>query len=88
MRYLIPVVVPFLLQLLAYVVVFVAASGGGSFMGLLAMPVALAAIPALLIVGIGGVRRGRPLGSLTLATLAIAIVPPILLLAFRFLVES
>jgi hypothetical protein len=52
------------------------------------MPVALAAIPALLIVGIGGVRRGRPLGSLTLTTLAIAIVPPILLLAFRFLVES
>jgi hypothetical protein len=61
-RYLIRVVVPFLLQLLAHIFVFVAASGG--------------------------VRRGRPLGSLTLTTLAIAIVPPILLLAFRFLVES
>lgn len=85
MRYLFAVVIPLLIQLLAYVGVFAASRGGGSFMGLLAMPVAAAAIPVLLVVGIVGVRGTQPLGSLTLKTLAIAVLPPILLLTVRAL---
>jgi hypothetical protein len=85
MRYLIGVYIPFLVQVIAYIAVFSASRGGGSFMGLLAMPVAACAVLALLIVGISGARGTRPLGGLVLATLSIALVPPILLLVFRAL---
>lgn len=76
---------PLLLQVFAYIAVFVASRGGGSFMGLLAMPVAAASLLALLLVGFQGARGSRPLSGLFLTTFSIAVVPPILLLIFRAL---
>jgi hypothetical protein len=85
MRVLLGLVLPLLLQVVAYIVVFAAARGGGSFMGLLAMPVAAGSLAALLIVGIKNVRSSRPLTSVMLVSLLIVVVPPILLLLFRAL---
>ena len=85
MRLTFGLVVPFVVQVFAYIAVFAAARGGGSFMGLLAMPVAAVAIPMLVIVGYTGARGTRPLGGLALTVFAIALVPPILLLIFRAL---
>ncbi len=86
MRALIIVVLPLAVQVYAYIVVFLAARGGGSFMGLLAMPVAAASVIALLAHGISSVRRSGT-GTLrpTLIGLAIAMLPPIGLLIFRAL---
>jgi hypothetical protein len=84
-RYLIALVAPLVVQVLAYVVVFVASRGGGSFMGLLAIPVAALAIPALVAVGVSGARGTRPLGGVALKSFGIALGPPILLLVFRAL---
>lgn len=85
MRTLAIVVLPLILQVGAYVVVFIAARGGGSFMGLLAMPVAAAALIALLAHGIYAVRREAALMRATLVSLAIALLPPLGLLVFRAL---
>jgi hypothetical protein len=85
MRLLLGVVLPLLLQILAYIGVFIAAQGGGSFMGLLAMPVAAGSLLALLIVGISNVRSTRPLASVMLTSMLIVAVPPALLLLFRAL---
>jgi hypothetical protein len=85
MRLLITLVFPLVLQILAYVVVFAAARGGGSFMGLLAMPVAAVALIVLLAHGISAARRQGPLLSPALVSLAIAVLPPIGLLIFRAL---
>lgn len=85
MRYLIALVIPFAVQILAFVGVFAAARGGGSFMGLVAMPVAACMVPVLLITGVNGARGTKPLGNVALTTLALAVVPPILLLVFRAL---
>lgn len=85
MRFFFGLFLPLLVQVFAYVVVFVASRGGGSFMGLLAMPVAAVSLLALVLVGFLGARSSRPLTGLALATLAIAVGPPILLLIFRAL---
>ena len=85
MRYFFGLFIPLAVQVVAYIGVFSASRGGGSFMGLLAMPVAAGAFLALLIVGITGARGTRPLGGLMLTTLSIALVPPIFLLIFRAL---
>jgi hypothetical protein len=85
MRLLLGLVLPLLLQIGAYVGVFMAAQGGGSFMGLLAMPVAAGSFLALLIVGIRGVRSTRSIVSVMLSSLLIVVVPPVLLLLFRAL---
>ncbi len=76
---------PLLVQALAYVGVFMAAQGGGSFMGLLAMPVAAVSVLAVLGNGVVAMRsRGTWLGP-ALTGLAIAVLPPIALLIFRAL---
>jgi hypothetical protein len=85
MRVLLIVVLPLLVQVYAYIVVFLSAQGGGSFMGLLAMPVAAASFVALLVHGITSVRRGGAVLSPALLGLAIALLPPIGLLIFRAL---
>lgn len=85
MRLLATLVLPLALQLVAYVVVFQAARGGGSFMGLLAMPVAAVAFVALLVQGIVAARGRGPLLPSVLAGLAIALLPPAGLLIFRAL---
>jgi hypothetical protein len=85
MRFFFGLFLPLILQVFAYVVVFMASRGGGSFMGLLAMPVAAVSLVVLLVVGITGVRGSRPILGLALNTLAIAVVPPIFLLVFRAL---
>ena len=76
---------PLLLQGLAYVAVFVAAQGGGSFMGLLAMPVAAVSVLALLVHGIFAVRLRSSLPGAMGLSLVIALLPPLLLLVFRAL---
>lgn len=48
MRILFILFLPFMLQVIAYVAVFAAARGGGSFMGLFSMPVAAVTVIALL----------------------------------------
>jgi len=85
MRLLLGLVLPLVLQVLAYIGVFMAAQGGGSFMGLVAMPVAAASLVALLIAGIRNVRSTRPLNNVMLTSLLIVILPPVLLLLFRAL---
>lgn len=79
------IVLPLLIQVFAYAVVFSAARGGGSFMGLLAMPVAAASVVALIVHGIVAVRRGRGVLRPMLVSLAVALLPPIVLLVFRAL---
>jgi hypothetical protein len=85
MRTLLILVLPLLLQVLAYVVVFFASRGGGSFMGLLAMPVAAASVVVLLVHATGSVRRGGAVLRPTVVGLAIALLPPIGLLIVRAL---
>ena len=85
MRLFLGLMLPLLLQIAAYVGVFAAAQGGGSFMGLLAIPVAAGSLLALVLVGLWNVRSTRPLASVIRASLLIALAPPILLLVFRAL---
>ena len=85
MRALFILVLPLLVQALAYVGVFIAARGGGSFMGLLAMPVAAAAVLGLLVHGIAAVRHDGGMLRPTMIGLAIAVVPPLALLVVRAL---
>jgi hypothetical protein len=84
-KLLVILLIPLLLQVSAYLVVFQAAQGGGSFMGLLAIPAAAASGIALLGHGISSVRGMAPMRTATVVSLAIALVPPILLLIFRAL---
>ncbi len=74
---------PLLVQALAYVGVFMAAQGGGSFMGLLAMPVAAVSVLAVLGNGIVAMRSRQAWVGPALTGLAIAVLPPIGLLIFR-----
>jgi len=59
MRFLWVVALPLLVQIAAYVIVFIAATGGGSFMGLLAMPVSVLALLALLTHGYVACRMAQ-----------------------------
>jgi len=77
--------VPLLLQVFAYLAVFMVAQGGGSFMGLLAMPVAAVSVVVLLVHGVAAVRRPGSVIRPMLVSLAIALLPPMLLLVFRAL---
>ncbi|MFP8834788.1 hypothetical protein ACLIJR_11000 [Hydrogenophaga sp. XSHU_21] len=76
---------PLVVQVLAYMGVFIAAQGGGSFMGLLAMPVAAVSVLALLVHGVLAVRQRSSLAGAMGLSLVIAILPPLLLLVFRAL---
>lgn len=85
MRALVIVVLPLLVQVYAYIVVYMATSSGGSFIGLLAMPVAAASLVALLAHGISTVRRRTETLRPALISLAIALLPPLGLLILRAL---
>lgn len=85
MRALVIVALPLLVQVWAYIVVFLSARGGGSFMGLLAMPVAAASVLALLVHGLTAARRGGGVLRPLLVGMAIALVPPVGLLLVRAL---
>jgi hypothetical protein len=85
MRLLLGLFLPLLIQVFAYIAVFLASQGGGSFMGLLAMPVAAVSVLALVGAGVRGARSARPLPAVMLTTFLIAVGPPILLLIFRAL---
>ena len=85
MRFLLALFFPLLIQAFAFVAVFVASRGGGSFMGLLALPVAPLSLLALLAFGISGVRGGRPLAGVMVTTWTIAVVPPVALLIIHAL---
>jgi hypothetical protein len=85
MRALLIVVLPLLVQVYAYIVVYIAATSGGSFMGLFAMPVAAASLVALLAHGISSVRRRAETLQPALISLAIALLPPLGLLIVRAL---
>ena len=83
MRLLLSLALPLLVQVFGFLAVFVASQGGGSFTGLLAMPVAGFAFLALLTAGIVGARGARPIGGVLARNLALAILPPLLLLVVR-----
>lgn len=85
MRALFGLVIPLVIQIFAYLIVFAASRGGGSFMGLLAMPVAAISLIALLAVGMDNLQSRRPLSGVISTSLAIAVIPPILLLIVRAL---
>ncbi len=85
MRALVIVVLPLLVQVYAYIVVYMAASSGGSFMGLFAMPVAAASVVALLAHSISSVRRRKETLGPAAISLAIALLPPVGLLILRAL---
>ena len=83
MRLIAVLIIPLVVQVFLFIGVFVAAQGGGSFMGLLAIPVAGIALPALIVSGLMAARGTRPIGGALLINMGIAIAPPILLLVFR-----
>lgn len=85
MRTVVILVLPLLAQDFAYIVVFLAARGGGCFMGLLAMPVAAVSVVAPLVDAIASVRRGGAVLRPTVVGLAVALLPPIGLLIVRAL---
>lgn len=85
MRTVFGLVIPLVIQLIAYVAVFAASRGGGSFMGLLAIPVAAGSLIALVVIGAANLKSSRSLSSVMSISLAIAILPPVLLLVFRAL---
>ena len=85
MRLLLGLILPLVLQVFAYMIVFIASRGGGSFVGLLAIPVAAISLFVLLLVGIQGARGTRPLAGLALTAFGIAVVPPVFLLIVRAL---
>ncbi|WP_341887248.1 hypothetical protein [Variovorax sp. YR752] len=85
MRLLLIFFVPLVAQVFAYIVVFLAAQGGGSFMGLLALPASVASVIALFAHGISSARARVPVASAMLISLGIALVPPVVLLVFRAL---
>jgi len=85
MRVFFGIVVPLVIQIFAFIAVFIASRGGGSFMGLLALPVAPLSLLALLGLGINGIRAGKPLANVAASTFSVALVPPIVLLVIRAL---
>ncbi|MGQ0511711.1 MAG: hypothetical protein ACT4P9_14000 [Betaproteobacteria bacterium] len=78
MRYFFNIVVPMLLQLLFTWVIIEATRGGGSFVGLAAMLVAVLAVPGTAIWNFVRVRRGGEVGGawLFLGSLGTAMVFP------------
>lgn len=89
MRYLVNILVPLLLQLLFTWIIIEATRGGGSFVGLAAMLVAVLAVPATAIWNFVRVRRGREVngGWLFLGSLGTAMVFPVVVVGL-FVVQG
>lgn len=86
MTYWIGALVPVVAQLAAYGIVFVATSGNGSFVGLLALPALIFSAPVLWAVSIADARRKVPAPRYRGMSWAIAVVPPILCLILNAVV--
>jgi hypothetical protein len=85
MRLFVTLAFPLVLQIFAFIGVFLAAQGGGSFMGLFALAVAPVAVLALLVHGFIAARgRGSALTA-SLVSLAIAVLPPLGLMILKAL---
>lgn len=89
MRYLVNILFPLLLQLLFTWIIIEATRGGGSFVGLAAMLVAVLAVPGTAIWNFVRVRRGAEVngGMLFLGSVLTAFVFPALVLGL-FLVQA
>jgi len=89
LRYLVNILVPLLLQLLFTWVIIEATRGGGSFVGLAAMLVAVLAVPGTAIWNFVRVRRGAGVngGWLFLGSLGTAMVFPVVVVGL-FVVQG
>jgi len=87
MRILAAVALPLLLQLSGFALVILLPSAGGSFVGLLAMVLALLVIPGTTMVTWVRARRMPPMSMLRLMVTALLLAAsvPLLLLLFRAL---
>jgi hypothetical protein len=85
MRLLLSVLLPLAVQLAGFALVFVASRGSGSFVGLLALGLAVLAVPLTTVVNWSRSRRQppTPVARLLVTGLLFALVWPLLLLLLR-----
>jgi hypothetical protein len=85
MRFFIPVFLPFLLQVLGFVLVIAVSRGGGSFVGLLALSAAAVTVPIVTL--LNWIRAYQkpllPIIQLMGRALLLALIFPVLLLILR-----
>ncbi len=85
MRFVIPVFLPFLLQILGFVLVIAVSRGGGSFVGLLALSAAVITVPIVTL--LNWIRAYQkpllPIARLMGRALLLALIFPVLLLILR-----
>ncbi len=86
MRLRIAAFVPLVAQFAAYVVVYFAVTGNGSFVGLLALPALIFSFPVLLAVCIADARRKTPAPRYRGTSWAIALLPPLACLILQAVV--
>lgn len=85
-RWLVLLFLPLGLQMIGYMVALTATTGGGSFVGLLLMPIAMVATPLLILIGAVSCRKlpaGYPIGNRLLVQLTLALGPALLLILLR-----
>jgi hypothetical protein len=85
MRLLLSVLLPLAVQLLGFTLVLAVSSGSGSFVGLLALGLAVLAVPLTTLVNWTRARRvpPSPLSRLAVTGLLFALTWPVLLLLLR-----
>jgi hypothetical protein len=90
MRLLLSVVLPLAVQLLGFGLVFAVSRGSGSFVGLLALGLAVLAVPLTTLVTWARARRlpPAPTGRLLVTGLLFALTWPLLLLLLRAIEPS
>jgi hypothetical protein len=90
MRMLLSVVVPLVVQLAGFLFVFLTARGSGSFVALLALGLAVLAVPLTTLVTWTRFRRlpPTPVGRLLVTGLLFALTWPLLLLLLRAIEPS
>ncbi|GAB4119436.1 MAG: hypothetical protein Fur0014_20220 [Rubrivivax sp.] len=90
MRLLAAVFLPLAVQLLGFLLVFVVSRGSGSFVGLLALGLAVLAVPMTTLVNWTRARRlpPSPVARLVVTGLAFALTWPLLLLLLRAIEPS
>lgn len=90
MRLLAAVFLPLAVQLLGFLLVFVVSRGSGSFVGLLALVLAVLAVPLTTLVNWTRARRlpPSPVPRLLMTGLAFALTWPLLLLLLRAIEPS
>ena len=90
MRLLLSVLLPLLAQLLGFAFVIAVSRGGGSFVGLLALGLAVLAVPLTTLVNWSRFRRvpAAPAGRLLVTGLLFALTWPLLLALLRAIEPS